>query len=243
MRARAGATKPYFGGAAVILCSLLGALPPAHASTAYFSDGRGLTIEDAWRVDDWIYLRLPGGGVVATEASRVARVHLTPLAPEAPMVADPTTDPGLSEGPAAPLEPPLGGTLPAAAIADSPSVDALIQSAAAMYDLDEKLVRAVVRAESGFNPRAVSRVGAQGLMQLMPATAAAMEVRDPFDPADNLAGGVRYLKWMMLRFEGRLELALAAYNAGPAAVERHGGIPPFAETRAYVERVLAWASR
>ena len=238
-----GVTISYRRRAGIALCVALGPLGSVLASTAYFTDGRGLAIEDAWREDKWIYLRLPGGGVLATEASRVARVHLTdpnleeatapvPPAPPAPAVFGPQGAPA-----AAAADP--GAATPAAAA----SVDLLIQSAAAIYELDEKLVRAVVRAESGFNPRAVSRVGAQGLMQLMPATAAEMEVRDPFDPAENLAGGVRYLKWMLQRFDGRLELALAAYNAGPAAVERHGGVPPFAETRAYVRRVLEWARR
>jgi hypothetical protein len=96
----------------------------------------------------------------------------------------------------------------------------------------------VVRAESAWNPAALSRRGAMGLMQLMPATAAELTVADPWDAAENVRGGVRYLSGLLERFD-RLEHAVAAYNAGPAAVERHGGVPPYAETRAYVRRVLA----
>jgi soluble lytic murein transglycosylase len=104
--------------------------------------------------------------------------------------------------------------------------------------LDPALVHAVIRAESGYNPHAVSAKGAVGLMQLMPSTAEELEVTDPRDPSANIAGGTRYLRRMLDLFEGSLELALAGYNAGPEAVRRFGGVPPFAETRTYVERIL-----
>ena len=105
--------------------------------------------------------------------------------------------------------------------------------------VDPALVAAVARVESGFDPRATSRAGAAGLMQLMPATAAELGVTDPYDPVQNVRGGAAYLHRLLERFAGDVPLALAAYNAGPAAVERYGGVPPFPETRAYVERVMA----
>jgi soluble lytic murein transglycosylase-like protein len=100
------------------------------------------------------------------------------------------------------------------------------------------LFESVVAAESGFDPSVVSAAGAQGLTQLMPATARMLGVTDPLDPAQNLEGGARYLAQMIRQFDGNVRLALAAYNAGPGAVARHGGVPPFRETRDYVERVL-----
>ena len=113
----------------------------------------------------------------------------------------------------------------------------LIRDASRREGVDEHLVKAVVEAESNFNPQAVSSAGAKGLMQLMDGTARALGVRDPFDPASNVAGGVRFLRSLLDRF-GSIPLALAAYNAGPGAVERHRGRPPYEETRSYVERVL-----
>jgi hypothetical protein len=118
------------------------------------------------------------------------------------------------------------------------SYDELIRLAADSFDVDPALVKAVVAAESNFEPRAVSPVGAQGLMQLMPETARAMGVRRPFKPSENIEGGVRYLRTLLDRFD-ELGLALAAYNAGPHVVERYGGIPPYPETEAYVTRVLS----
>ena len=113
-----------------------------------------------------------------------------------------------------------------------------IRSHASSHGLDPRLVQALMQAESGYNPRAVSRKGAIGLMQLMPATARELAVPDPFNPEQNIRGGVTYLRRMLDLFGGRVELALAAYNAGPGAVQRHRGIPPYAETRQYVQRVL-----
>jgi soluble lytic murein transglycosylase-like protein len=104
--------------------------------------------------------------------------------------------------------------------------------------LDRKLVHAVIQVESGFNQRARSHKGAMGLMQLIPATASLYQVQDPYDPDDNMRGGTRYLRHLIDRFPGRLDLAVAAYNAGPGAVERYNGIPPYRETRDYVRRVL-----
>jgi len=105
------------------------------------------------------------------------------------------------------------------------------------YDLDPRLVIAVIEAESGFDPRARSPKGAMGLMQLMPETAKRFGVRDPWDPVQNLRGGMAYLRWLLDHFDGELSLVLAGYNAGEKAVERYRGVPPFGETRRYVQRI------
>jgi hypothetical protein len=117
-------------------------------------------------------------------------------------------------------------------------IDTHIEEVATEHGVAPKLVAAIVAVESQFNPRAVSRRGAEGLMQLMPQTAAYLEVEDPFDPRDNIDGGVRHLKRLMRRFHNDLPLVLAAYNAGEQAVINHRGIPPYRETRQYVVRVL-----
>lgn len=119
------------------------------------------------------------------------------------------------------------------------SLTETIRDAAQRHGVPEDLVSAVIRVESGFNARAVSRKGARGLMQLMPGTAAILGVRDSFDPAENIDGGVRHLRGLLDRYSNNVPFALAAYNAGEGAVNTHGGIPPYAETQAYVSRILA----
>ncbi len=129
-----------------------------------------------------------------------------------------------------------------AAPAGPGELDALIVGVATRHGLPPALVKAVIAAESAFDPAAVSEKGAMGLMQLMPGTARELGVRRPFDALENVGGGTRYLRGLLDRY-GDLRRALAAYNAGPGAVDRFGGIPPFAETRRYVERVLAYYRR
>lgn len=118
--------------------------------------------------------------------------------------------------------------------------DQHIREAAALYQIPVELVRAVIKVESDFDPRAVSPANARGLMQLIPETAERMMVRDSFDPRENIFGGTRYLRVLANMFNGDIELTLAGYNAGEGAVMRHGGIPPYPETRDYVSRVLAF---
>jgi len=115
----------------------------------------------------------------------------------------------------------------------------LIQKASDRYKVDYSLVKAVIKAESNFNHKAVSPKGAQGLMQLMPKTASTLQVKDSFEPESNIEGGVKYLRYLMNVYNGHLPLALAAYNAGEKAVAKYGGIPPYAETKGYVKRVLS----
>lgn len=118
-----------------------------------------------------------------------------------------------------------------------------IRAASMQYGVDEAIVRAIIHAESAFNPYAQSRKGAQGLMQLIPATAGRFGVSNPYDPGQNISGGVQYLAWLLQRYNQNLTLAAAAYNAGEGSVDRNGGVPPYAETQRYVERVSQLADR
>jgi soluble lytic murein transglycosylase len=165
------------------------------------------------------------GGAIYTFTDANGVIHFTNIPPE---------DPRYRRVPRAPRNPPSARTAPARY-----DYDPLIGEAAEAHRLPPALVKAVIAAESDFDPRAVSRAGAQGLMQLMPTTAANLGVADPLEPTQNVHGGVSYLRSLLDRY-GDLTRALAAYNAGPEAVDLYGGVPPYRETRAYVDRVLTY---
>jgi soluble lytic murein transglycosylase-like protein len=170
---------------------------------------------------------------IEVSAAAVLRVEQIPdpPAPQAPTVAAVAAPPAL---PTTTLEP--------ARSASSPPTPAemreMLARAGALHNIYPDLLASVVKAESNGNPRAVSRAGAEGLMQLMPGTASQLGVRNTFAPEENISGGTAYLDALLMRYHDDMKLAVAAYNAGPAAVDRYHGIPPYAETRAYVARVI-----
>ena len=201
------------------------AFAPAAASAklAVFTDGRVIKVDDARLEGSEIVLDLKGGGTLKVSAVRIDRV----IADEIADVDSATPFP----------EPDCRAFWTEQDLPESLPFRGPITSAARAADLHPWLVASVVQAESAFDPEAVSRAGAAGLMQLMPAAAAEHDVRDVFDPVENLRGGARHLRLMLDRFE-TVALALAAYNAGASTVERFGGIPPYKETRDYVRKVL-----
>lgn len=133
---------------------------------------------------------------------------------------------------------PIAATAPVPEKLTEQQLKPMLAQAQKAYDIDEDLLASVIKQESGGHSRAVSRAGAQGLMQLMPQTASDLGVQNTFAPGQNIKGGTAYLDWLLKRYDNRIEWALAAYNAGPAAVDKYHGIPPYRETRAYVARVI-----
>ena len=161
----------------------------------------------------------------------------------AAMSSAPIARPAIALFPVTSLNPQVDVNTEFEVVPPSEAYEEIIQEAAAEYDIDAALIRAVMQAESAFHPYAVSRAGAEGLMQLMPELADEMGVTDSFDPRENIMGGVRYLKRLLEYHNGDLDLALASYNAGPGNVQRYGGVPPFRETRKYVRTIKALYKR
>jgi soluble lytic murein transglycosylase-like protein len=213
---------------AALVVVLAACAAPARAELIFFDTGRALSVKSYVIEGNSLVLTLRTGGTITCERSVVARIEPDEVPypePEAERLA---------------LAPP---TPPPAIPATLPKVPygAFIDRFASEQNVPVKLVRAVIKTESNFQERARSRKGAMGLMQLMPETARQYAVADPYEPSSNIEGGIKYLRSLLDRFE--LPLALAAYNAGEAAVRRFGGIPPYPETRAYVQRVLAVMNR
>jgi len=182
---------------------------------------------------DLLVVSLPGGGEIGFPPRNVVRIEeralpsvesVPEIQPPVPAPPVPAPGAGVSRPLVSPWDP-------------EPGVRALIREIAGAQAVDPRLVEAMVKVESNFDPYAVSRKGAMGLMQLMPETARRFRVGNAFDPSQNLEGGTRCIKELLERY-GEVRLALAAYNAGEEAVNRYGGIPPFRETRAYVHRIL-----
>jgi len=216
-----------------LLLGLAGLCLPARgaAELIVFEDGRVVKAAGYELHGDDLEILLPGGGSYRVDLARIERIVDDEVVVSTVAVED------LRPQPLAPFDlsfsdarRPLFGT----------AYDSLIERAAKEQNLDASFVSALIRAESNYEPRAISRKGARGLMQLMPATAKRLSVRKPFDPESNVRGGVRYLRELVDRFGDRPELILAAYNAGEQAVEAYGGVPPYRETLAYVSRIMSW---
>src|SRR5262245_42559522 len=206
--------------ASVVATAVLACAAPAHAELVFFATGRTMSVKSHRTDGDLLVLTLRSGGEITCDSSAVARI-----APDEVPYPEPEV-----EAAAAPVE----------AAAEVP-YGAIIDKFAAEQGVDAKLVRALVQVESAYQPRARSPKGAMGLMQLMPATARQYGVADPYDPTSNIEAGIKHLKSLLQRFPKSIALALAAYNAGEAAVLRFNAIPPYTETRNYVSRILSLA--
>ena len=226
----------------LVLSSLVAgfAVPSSSGADVLLTNGRTLQVTE-WAADGGnIRLTFAGGGQMTLPRDQVRTIR-----PSDPIPSPPAEKPQVpAPGPdVAPTVTPSPAVAPPRSVSDtvgSPGmdIDAVIDLLAARHGVSPRLVRAVIEAESDWNPRAVSRAGAAGLMQLMPGTARGRGVTDPFDPEQNLDAGVAELAANLRRYSGEMSLALAAYNAGGQAVSRHGGIPPYRETLQYVRQVL-----
>jgi hypothetical protein len=215
---------------AAILASV-GTAVPASAEIVLLSSGKTLSVK-SHRVDgESIILTLRGGGEVTCDKSLIDKI----LPDEVPH-PEPKTEVAAAQA-EAPAE---GAEIDPAVLASTPYGE-IIASMSEAHGVNPMLVRALIQVESNYKPRAKSHKGAMGLMQLMPATAREHKVRNPYDPKANIAAGVKHLKGLIDRFDGALDMALAAYNAGEGAVKKFGGIPPYRETRNYVTRILSIA--
>ena len=224
----------------------------ARAETAFFDNGSSISVK-SHRIDgDSVVLTLRDGGEMVSSFSSIVRfgpddpnyVQPVTAVPASMTVPNPTPTPTPTLTPASTLTPTpilVSAPLPTSTSTYVPSYDELITKFSTMYSVPPNLVHAVIQVESGYDERAVSRTGAKGLMQLMPETARRFNVNDPFDARQNIEGGVRYLRQLLDQFP--LKLAVAAYNAGESAVRRFRGVPPYAETRGYVARVLRLAGK
>ncbi len=206
---------------------------PASASIAVFTDGRSMKIAAYKATDTSMELTLRGGGSMTVPIERIDRV-----------IEDEIATPEIVEEVRKIVES-HEGVFPARSwrydAARGPifrsKYDQIIVEAARKFDVDAALVSAVIKAESDFNPREVSRKGARGLMQLMPATAQRFGVTNSFDPVANIYAGTRYLRWLLQTFDGNADYAVAAYNAGEGNIVKYNGVPPFRETLTYIKRI------
>ena len=199
----------------------------AHAEIAFFTTGMTLSIKSHRVEDGMLVLSLRNGGEVTTDPSVIARFapDEVPYPEDEPVRVNPDTAPASGD----------------VGLQADPRFDAIIDKVATAEGVSPRLVKAVIKVESAYQPRARSPKGAMGLMQLMPATARQYAVQNPYEAESNIEGGIRYLKSLLDRYE--LKLALAAYNAGEAAVKRFGGIPPYPETQKYVADILKLVGR
>jgi hypothetical protein len=202
---------------------VLGTAVPASAEIVYLSSGKTLSVKGHRTEGDSIVLIMRSGGEVTCDRSLITKIVPDEVPHPEPVAED-------SQGAVPSADPQVLASTPYGEI---------IAAMSEAHGVDPMLVRALIQVESNYRARAKSHKGAMGLMQLMPSTAREYQVRNPYDPKSNIAAGVRHLKGLLERFNGAVDLALAAYNAGEGAVKKFKGVPPYRETRNYVSRILS----